>query len=315
MTRRNVSSRICRAAGLVAVGVLTPLLLAACGGSSSSTGGSSAQSAADSASSAKDATIAALVPGEIAQRGTLRVAVPDGSPPLASVNASGEPEGMDVDLANEIGALMGLTVEISPGTFDSQIPGLQAGKFDLAMGEYYITPERLKSVDFVSAWRDYSSFATRADDSFNPQTAADLCGKNIGVMKGSAEETSVNDFNTASCGSSPMQISAFPDQASSFLALDSKRIDAVVTGRGPLEAAAGSNPNLKISGEMGGGPCAIAVARNESTDQMLTAVKAAVDKLIADGTYDAILQQWKTDYGAVTEATIYTQDSTPPSYS
>jgi len=305
--KTNSSGRYRRAFGIAAMVLLAPLALAACGGDDDSdTSGSTAD---------KNDEIAALVPASVADRGTLRVAVPDGSAPLASVNDSGDPEGMDVDLANEIGALMGLKVQITAGTFDSQIPGLQSGKFDIAMGEYYITPERLESVDFVSAWRDYSSFATRTDDSFEPQTAQELCGRKVGVMKGSAEEASVNDFNTASCASDPMSVNAFPDQAASFLALDSKRIDAVVTGRGPLEAAAASNDSFKISGEMGGGPTAIAVARNDDTEAMLEALKAAIDELIADGTYDAILKEWKTDYGSVDEATIYTQDSTPPDYS
>jgi ABC-type amino acid transport substrate-binding protein len=302
---REIGGRCRRAVGTAAMVLLVPLALSACGGGDEDS---------SAASTAENEEIAALVPEAIAERGTLRVAVPDGSAPLASVNDAGEAEGMDVDMANAIGGLMGLDVEITAGTFDSQIPGLQSGKFDIAMGEYYITPERLESVDFVSAWRDYSSFATRKDDTFEPQTAQELCGRTVGVMKGSAEEASVTDFNDAECDD-PMEVASFPDQAASFLALDSERIDAVVTGRGPLEAAAASNDTFKISGEMGGGPTAIAVARNESTEEMLEALTAAVDELIADGTYEEILTEWKTDYGAVDKATVYTQDSTPPDYS
>ncbi|WP_010315077.1 transporter substrate-binding domain-containing protein [Saccharopolyspora spinosa] len=261
------------------------------------------------------AEIADLVPARIRNSGTLRVAVPDGSAPLASVNDSGQPVGMDVDMANAFGGLMGLKVEITPGSFDSQIPGLQSGKFDIAMGEYYITAARLASVDFVSGWRDYSSFATRADDTYTPKLPSELCGHGIGVLKGSAEEASVQEFNTKSCGGHPMTIGSFPDQAASFLALNSQRIDAVVTGRGPLEAAAAQNKSFKITGEMGGGPTAVAVARTADNADMLKAIQMAYDKLVADGTYGAILKQWKTDYGAVPTATIYTKDSTPPNYS
>ncbi|HJQ48435.1 MAG TPA: transporter substrate-binding domain-containing protein [Amycolatopsis sp.] len=308
----KVRGRFCRITGIVATLLAVPLVLSACGSGSS---GSSGTSTPAGAAATKVAAIADLVPAPIRNSGTLKVAVPDGSAPLASVNDSGQPVGMDVDIANAMGGLMGLKVQITAGSFDSQIPGLQSGKFDIAMGEYYVTPARLASVDFVSGWRDYSSFATRTDDTYTPKTPADLCGRGIGVLKGSAEEASVQDFNTKSCVGRPMTISSFPDQAASFLALNSKRIDAVVTGRGPLEAAAAQNTSFKISGQMGGGPTAVAVARTAGSADMLKAVQQAYDKLIADGTYGTILKQWKTDYGAVTEATIYTKDSTPPTYS
>jgi len=295
--------------------LLGALSLSACGSDGSASEPSGGGETTQSSSTGANQAIADLVPADIRDRGVLRVAVPDGSAPLASVGDSGKPEGMDVDIANALGDLMGLDVQITAGSFDSQIPGLQSGKFDIAMGEYYITAERLKSADFVSGWRDYSSFATRADDDWKPATAQELCGHEIGVMKGSAEEASVQDFNDASCGSDKMKIDSFPDQAASFLSLDSKRIDAVVTGRGPLEAAAKQNQGFKITGEMGGGPCAVAVARTDGSADMLEAIKQGYDALIADGTYAKVLEKWDTEYGAVTEATIYTADSTPPDYS
>ena len=75
------------------------------------------------------------------------------------------------------------------------------------------------------------------------------------------------------------------------------------------------NKAIKVSGEYGGGPCAVAVARTSGSADMLAAVKASYDKLIANGTYASILKKWGTDYGAVTQATVYTKDSTPPNYS
>ncbi|WP_184728159.1 transporter substrate-binding domain-containing protein [Saccharopolyspora phatthalungensis] len=257
--------------------------------------------------------IAALVPESIRNRGELRVAVPDGSAPLSSVDDSGQVVGMDPSLARALGGLMGLKVTLTAGSFDSQIPGLQAGKFDLAMGEYYVTADRLKSADFVSGWRDYSSFATRTNDGWNPMTGQDLCGKRIGVMKGSAEEASLIAFN-GKC-STPMTISSFPDQSASFLALNSGRTDAIVTGRGQLETAAKTTKGFKVSGEFGGGPCATAVARNGDSAAMLKAVQAGYTELIKSGVYAQVLKQWNSEYGALDQPQIYTADSTPPNYS
>lgn len=305
INRHHPGSAISALVGAIAIAVA----LSSC--SSSSTG---AAAAPEATTQTKDAELAAMLPDSITSGGVLKVAVPDGSAPLSSVDDSGEPVGMDPDIAEALGQLFGVRVELTAGSFDSQIPGLQAGRQDLAMGEYYVTPERLASVDFVTGWQDYSSFATRASESWKPANAAALCGKKVGVMKGSAEEASIESYNSSKC-SEPMTVSSFQDQASSFLALNSSRINAVVTGRGPLEAASKKSTAFKISGKFGGGPCAVAVARNDDSTKLLAAVKAGYDKLIADGTYAEILKKWDTSYGAVEQATIYTKDSTPPTYS
>jgi polar amino acid transport system substrate-binding protein len=296
-----------RIACAVGAAALLPGALSACGGSSGSESKSSAQ--------AKVTEIARSVPSAIRKRGALRVAVPDGSAPIASVNDAGRPEGMDVDIAKAIAQVMGLKVKITAGPFDSQIPGLQSGKFDIAMGEYYVTGERLASADFVAGWRDFSSFATRADNSWKPKTASQLCGKAVGVMKGSAEEASIQNFDKKSCAGKRMKIASFPDQASSLLSLNSGRIDAVVTGRGQLETTAEKSKSIKVSGEFGGGPTAVAVARTDGSAKMLQALKKSYERIMADGAYDSILKKWNSGYGAVKKATIYTKDSTPPDYS
>lgn len=314
-----------RLTALAAVAMVVPAALAGCSSSSGEAASSSAAApaseaapasseAAPASSAAAGATaIADLVPEAIKTAGVLRVALPDASAPLSSVNADGEVEGMDPDLANAVGELMGVTVEFTPGTFDSQIPGLLAGKFDIAMGEYYVTAERLQSVDFVTDWRDYSSFATRADGDYAPETGQELCGKIVGVLKGSAEEASVTKLNE-SCETA-MEISSFPDAAAALLALDSGRVDVVVNGRGQLELAMADNPNLQVTGEFGGGPTATAVARTEYSAQMLEALRAAFQELMDNGTYQTILDKWDAGYGATDKAEIFTADSTPPNYS
>jgi polar amino acid transport system substrate-binding protein len=306
MKKLAPSSRPRRFVSLAALALVVPAALAGCGSDSDDS------AAAPTKAVAQVDAVADLVPSQIRDAGVLRVAVPDGSAPLASVNDSGDVEGMDPEIATALGGLMGLDVKLVPGSFDAQIPGLQSDKYDLAMGEYYVTAERLASVDFVTDWRDYSSFATAADSDFEPKAGTDLCGHPVGVLKGSAEEASITTLND-SCDD-PMKISAFPDQSAGFLALSSGRVDAVVTGRGPLEAASKKSDAFKISGEYGGGPCATAVARTEYSDEMLKAVQAGIQELIDNGTYAEILKKWDTDYGALDTAEIYTKDSTPPDY-
>lgn len=287
--------------------------LAACGSSDSSSSGGSKEASKISAASGSDPAVVALVPDAIKKRGYLSVAGPDASPPLSSVAGSGKAEGMDPALAAAVAQVMGLKVRYAAVPFDSELPGLAAGKYDIAMGEFYITPERLKTADFVSAWRTFSAFLTKKDNSYAPKGVSDLCGKRIGVLKGSAEEASLE---AASKTCSPkITISAFPDQNASFLALSSGRVDAVTTGRELLALAVKKSPNFKVSGGFGGGPTSVAVARTAYSAQMLTAVQKAYERLMENGTYGQILKQWDTDFGAVKSVTVYTKDSKTPDYS
>ena len=73
-------SRLGRTAGFAALLIAAPLVLGACGSDSSNSSDSG------SSSQTEDTAIAKLVPSPVKDRGTLRVAVPDGSAPLASVS-------------------------------------------------------------------------------------------------------------------------------------------------------------------------------------------------------------------------------------
>ncbi|MDL2409679.1 hypothetical protein PY650_29455 [Rhizobium calliandrae] len=89
-------------------------------------------------------------------------------------------------------------------------------------------------------------------------------------------------------------VSAFPSVRNAILALNSASLDA--------------------SGEIGGGPTAVAAARNENSEKILAALKGAFDRLIESGDYKKILEKNDTVYGAAKKAEIYTETSTPPKY-
>ncbi len=258
------------------------------------------------------ASPASLVPAAIKKRGYLNVAVPDGAPPLANSSPSG-PVGMDPDLATALGKVLRLKVHDSVVPFEAELTGMQAGKYDIAGGEFYVTAVRIKSANFISAWHDYSAFLSLKKNSYRPTNSKSLCGKTVGVFAGSAEQQALTALN-AHC-SSKMTLSAFSAPNEAFLALSSGRVAAVTTGREQLELASEASPGkFKITGEFGGGPTAWAIARNSNTTQLTAALKAAFKVLIANGTYKKILNKWHTEYGAVKATTVYTKGSKLPNY-
>lgn len=256
--------------------------------------------------------VAGLLPQTIQDTGVLRIAVPDVGKPLAYKEGN-TLKGMDADLAEAVAKVLGLKAEINLIPFSAALTGLQANKFDISFGEFYVTAERLKVADFVTAWQDYSSFLVIKAKDYKPVKLEDICGHTVGAMAGSAELETLKSAS-AKCSDKAPTVSAFPSISNAILALNSGRVEGVLINRGGAQEAINLDAGLDASGEIGGGPTATAVSRNENSEKLLQALKGAYDYLIESGHYMQILQKNDTAYGAVKNAEIYTQSSTPPKY-
>lgn len=69
----------------------------------------------------------------IIESGTIKIAVPQDFAPFGSVDASGNLEGYDIDVANLIAEDLGVELELVPVTSDNRIPFLQTNKADLVI--------------------------------------------------------------------------------------------------------------------------------------------------------------------------------------
>jgi polar amino acid transport system substrate-binding protein len=92
---------------------------------------------------------------EIRDRGTLRVGVAEGAPYQFVDPASGEYVGLNVDLAGEVAAVMGVELEIVPATWATLVTGLEVGQYDVIFANLFATPERALSVAFTDAYDTY----------------------------------------------------------------------------------------------------------------------------------------------------------------
>src|SRR5690349_15044718 len=110
-----------RVAVWLAVAALGGVGLAGCGGGGKK---SSSTTTPGGAGVKKDAKVAAEVPAAVRQKGTIVVAADASYPPNEFIGPDGHSiVGMDVDLANALGAVMGLKTSVKNATFDSIIPG------------------------------------------------------------------------------------------------------------------------------------------------------------------------------------------------
>ena len=198
--------------------------------------------------------------------------------------------GMDADLMKALGGVMGLKVNVVNATFDSIIPGLAAGKYDIGASSFTDTKAREKTVDFVDYFTAGESFYTKASGGTPIGSIADLCGKTVAVEKGTTEET---DATTQSgkckkAGKPAVKVLSFPDQNGANLALSSGRASSASPTRLRRQyQVKKSGGQFKLVGlPYANAPYGLAIAKNSGPDK---AVLAALKVLMKNGHYTAIL--------------------------
>lgn len=288
------------AGGLV---VLVALIAAGCGGSSKK---SAETTTATSSTAAENSKIAAEVPETIKSKGTLTVAADATYAPNEFIGADGQTvEGMSPDLGHALAAVMGLKVKVVNASFDTIIPGLESGKYDLGISSFTDTKEREKVVDFVTYFSAGTSFYVKAQGGPTINTLADLCGHKVAVERGTtqADDATAQSAKCKKAGKPAVAVLVFPDQNAANLALSSGR-GQVGMADSPVAAyiVKKSSGQFKLSGKSyGTAPYGIAIPKGNG---MAQPILDALKELMSNGTYMSILTKWGIQAGAITNPTI-----------
>jgi polar amino acid transport system substrate-binding protein len=288
------------------VPALTVLVLAGCGSSNSSSTSSTATTTTGSTSSSANAAIAAQVPAAIKSKGTLTVAADATYAPNEFIASDGHTIiGMDADLMAALGTVMGVKVKMVNATFDSIIPGLAAGKYDIGASSFTDTKEREKTVEFVDYFSAGISFYAKSSSNPGVKTIDDICGKTVSVEKGTTEEEEAK-AQSGTCtkgGKQAVTVLVYPTQNEANLAISSGRAE-IGMADSPVAAyqVKQSEGAFKLVGETyGAAPYGIAIPKGSG---MAPPLLAALKVLIGNGTYMQILTKWGVQSGAITTPKI-----------
>jgi polar amino acid transport system substrate-binding protein len=281
------------------VPALTVLALAGCGSSSTS---STSTTTSSSASRSANATIAAQVPAAIKSKGTLNVATEAQYAPNEFIAPDGHTViGMDADLMSALAAVMGLKApNLINSNFETIIPGLAAGRYDIGISSFTDTKEREKTVDFVDYYSAGISFYTKTSSNPGVTKISDLCGKTVAVEKGTVEleEATKQSKTCTKEGKKAVNVLSFPGQNPVNLALASGRAELGMVDS-PVAAyqIKKTGGQFKLVGESYSfAPYGIAIPK---TSGMTAPTLAALKELVANGTYTQILTKWGIQSGAI----------------
>lgn len=281
----------------------------ACGSSSGKddgTGGGKGNGAKDVtvAAAPKDEKAIALLPPEVAKKGTLSVAMDVSSPPNHFMDKDGKTiVGVDADIAKLLGETLGLKVTIVGANFDAIIPGLAGKKYDIAIAQMSPTVERETVLDFVDYFQSGTAVAVAKS---NPKkiTLDTMCGHKIAVLKGSFQESTRVPEYSDKCvaeGKAALEPSSFPDQQATVLALTAGHVDAVMEDSPVLSYAVKQGAPIEVAGIAHTSAVGIGIPKDSG---MLDPIHTAMQSLITTKPYAQALDKWGVKDGAVTEAKI-----------
>jgi len=285
----------------VATAVSAAVALAGCGASA---GGDSSTSVD---STKKVESIANQVPEEIQKRGYLNVAAESYPTAVIVPPGGGELSGWEPAIAKELGGMMGVDFRFKVVNFDSIIPGLAADRYDIAMGEIAINPERRKVVTFVTDHASTDSWMVKADSSLKISAQTDVCGHSVAALSGSSNLAYVESLQheCAAAGKPPIKIQTYKSQPDVNLALESGRTETQEASTGSLAPVMKANPDkFQVIGSFNPIITGIAVAPTADAPGLSKALSAGINRMIQDGSMQKIMDEWNNGKGVIEESQV-----------
>jgi len=253
--------------------------------------------------------LAAKVPDALRTSGVLRVGSQQTFPPVEyREEGSDKTIGVSVDLLEEIASRLDLQLEYVQGEYAALIPGLEAGRFDMASGGISDTEEREQAVDFVNYMMSGGSILLRADDSLKYNTIKDFCGKSISTMLGGRTIMGAVEAASAECvaeGKGEITAEQLPTAPDSRMQLDLKRVDGYIGDFPALVYMMSNSPGTY--GIAGGNYMLIPYITSWAfpKESPLTGlVQETTQGMLDDGTYLEILKKWGMEGASLPEITI-----------
>lgn len=261
------------------------LSLAACGGGNASTSGSTSSAGSDAASSGEAGFTTAV-------DGVLSMATEATFPPYEYYDGDAI-VGIDVEIAQAIADKLGLELQVTDIAFDSIIPGVQSGKYDLGLAGMTVTDERLEQVNFSDSYATgvqvvivkEGGKVTSVDDLF-----ADGASNVIGTQTGTTGFLYATwDIQDAGLG----EVKSFAKTTDAVEALKNGQVDCVILDNEPAKALVAANEDAGLSildTEYAVEDYAAAISKDNTA--LLEAINGALKELIADGTVQSILDKY-----------------------
>ena len=192
--------------------------------------------------------------------------------------------GIDAEIAALIADKLGMELEIVDVAFDSIIPGVQSGKYDMGMAGLTVNEERLEKVNFSTSYATGIQ-AVIVKEGSDIKSIDDLAGKKIGVQT----STTGDIYATGDYGEDA--ITRYDNGAVAVQALLAGKVDCVIIDNEPAKSYVAANEGLKVlDTEYTVEDYAICFAKENT--ELQEKVNGALEELIKDGSVKEVIEKY-----------------------
>ena len=256
--------------------------------------------------------------GVLAQKGHLLICTDFPYPPQEYFDDNGNPQGLDVEIGNEVAKRLNLKVQYVNSVFDTIIAAVTSGKCDIIISAQNITTDRSKQISQIPYFEAGQSMVATKGNPQGINTTMDLCGKSAAAESGTTEAdylAGTGDYVggkglTQACtaaGKQAINVVVTQKDTDALQQLQSGKV-AVYFADSPVAAYyTVQHPDqfqvvgqvLEPIAEGIGVPCGAADCTNAPLSPLGQAVKTALDSIKTDGTYLKILTKFNLASSAV----------------
>jgi polar amino acid transport system substrate-binding protein len=238
--------------------------------------------------------LALLATPSLAQEGrSLRIATEGAYPPFNVVDATGEVQGFEIDLARAFCAAIKARCTFVIQQWDGITRGLLDREVDAIVASLHVTERRRRQIAFSRPYyRIPSTVIARKDSSLTGVTAEALAGLSIGTV----ERSEVTSYLEARYATSDVKLYGKLEEAS--LDLLTERLDVVAGDKLVLSRFLASREGAccRIIGDLPADPAyfnpGAAIGLRQDETALRAAFDAAIAQVIKDGTYDRIREKY-----------------------
>ncbi|PAK26143.1 ABC transporter substrate-binding protein [Streptomyces sp. alain-838] len=311
-----------RRTAVAALGLVSALVLAACGNPSD--GGITEAAATEGAhakinlspqqhrvTTGKVDSVAAEVPEKIRERGTLELVSSSGSAAPLTFYATDNKTviGVESDMAYLVADVLGLEPHVNTVSWENVFVGLDGAKYDVGFSNITVTEERKEKYDFATYREDNLGFEAKKDSGLRVTGPESVAGRTVAVGSGTNQEKLLIEWSEENekAGREPVDIKYYQNDSDVYLALRSGRIDLYL-GPNPTAAYhAATTGEIEVVGTYSGAGATLQgliATTTKNGSGLVEPLADALDHIIDNGTYAKVLERWGLADEAVTNSEI-----------
>jgi len=256
--------------------------------------GCAAPSPAASDSANAPAEGAPATPGLITD-GTLTVGIVLPDAPYMIPDADNVVQsGITKDLLEAVGDKLGLDVTFVSVAWEGGIAGVEAGRYDVFAGSLYDTLERQAVGTFVDFMQEQTTLITTKANADKYTRQSDSCGHSIATIRGTTDVTYAERLskNCVDAGLEPLDVTEYPTQQDSELAMQSGRTDFGLQSVPAVKYEIANGANKATVDKPFDGGFYVGGLMNSSKKELVDAVLWAETELFNDGTTQKIFDEY-----------------------